>query len=141
MFGFLIGAEVNDDAVKLKTLIDMARAKYAAMADGELRTAVATEFDKNHYRLESEAVTFVYPELEEFLITLDSKPQSTGPRSVSALGRGRYAGVMIQVMPDGDWFCVVKGGMAYEPTGGARKIARVLTKKYGVQDMIKRFGL
>lgn len=141
MFGFLIGAEVNDDAVKLKTLIDMAIAKYAGLDEAHLKAAVAKDFDKDHCHIDTHRVSFAYPDFEEFLFSLEATQHPGIAKSVTVMGRAKYAGFMVHGNAEGSWFCTAKGGIRYQPTGGARSMAKLMAKKYRIADMTKRLGL
>src|SRR5262245_41352916 len=62
-FSALVKNEVNDDAVKLKTLTNLAAAKYLPMADEELKAALPLDFP--HYGFEFDSATFVFAWGEE----------------------------------------------------------------------------
>lgn len=140
MFGFLISAEVNDDSVKVKTLMDMALQKYASLPEAQLKLSIANDFDKDYCDVDTYYVTFVYRELEDFLFSLETTKHDGIAPTLSVSGRGKYAGIMIQATTDGDWYSNVSGGVAYQPTGGARSMAKIMEKKFGVTDMTKRLA-
>ena len=137
MFGFLIGGMVNDDAVKLKTFIDMALNKFGALSTAELGAAIEKEFDKEHCHVDMHTVNFQFKELEDFLFAFDSFVEEGKPRALTAHGRGKFAGFMLQVVDGDKWLCSVSDGIAYRATGGAKKLVQVMQKKFGVQDFTK----
>ena len=134
MFGFLISGEVNDDAVALKKLTDMAINKYADLHDKQLDEAISHNFDESHRSIEARNINFVFNELEDFLFSLDISPSESATHNLSIFGRGKYAGFLLQVGEGSNWQCSASDGAAYRATGGARKLVKVLIKKYGITD-------
>lgn len=137
MFGFLIGGVVNDDAVKLKTFTDMALNKYRALSTAELGAEIEKEFDEEHFHVGTHTVNFRFKELEYFLFMFESFMEEEKPRNLTVVGKGRYAGFMLQVVDGDKWFCSVSDGIAYRATGGAKKLVQVMEKKFGVQNFTK----
>jgi len=135
LFGFLIGGEVNDDAVALKKLTDMAINKYAALEYDQLVEAISHDFDEEHRYIDSSDINFVYKELEEFQFSIRKSYSSEEFNDLSAFGLGKYAGVMLQVINGLDWHCSVSDGIAYSATGGAKKLVKVLESKYDIRDI------
>jgi hypothetical protein len=47
---------------------------------------------------------------------------------------------MLVVSDERRWHCSVSDGMAYSATAGAKKLAQLMDKKFGVRDMTKRIA-
>ncbi len=137
MFGFLIGGEVNDDAVKLKTFTDMALNKYGNLPTDELGPAIKGDFDKDCYHIDMYTVNFRFKEIEEFLFSLESRAEEGKARTLTVFGNRKYAGFMLQVVDGENWHCSVSDGIGYRATGGAKKLAPIMKKKFGIRDFTK----
>jgi hypothetical protein len=135
MFGFLIGGEVNDDAVALKKLTDMVMNKYAALEHDQLIEAISRDFDEEHRYIDSNDINFFFKELEEFQFGFRKSYGNEAINDLSIFGRGKYAGVLLQVTDGKNWYCSVSDGIAYRATGGAKKLVKVLEKKFDIQDI------
>lgn len=120
--------------------MQLALNKYGSAVRDELAAQVRSDFESAYCDADGYRVTFCYKELEEFLFTFDVLRSSGTERTLSASGRGKYAGIEIYANTVGDWFCTVEGGISFRPTRAARVLARALAKKYGVPDMTKAFG-
>ncbi|QIG47939.1 hypothetical protein G5V57_09550 [Nordella sp. HKS 07] len=131
MFGFLIRSEVNDDAVRLKTLVDQAVSRYLSLSREELKTTIPQAFPESLHHIDHSGVNFIFPEFKEFLFML--KTGYDAHMSLSVLGRGKYAGFILSV-GDKNWNCSVSDGIAYRATGGAKKLAQLMEKKFNVFD-------
>jgi hypothetical protein len=59
---------------------------------------------------------------------------------LAVTGSGRYAGFMLFASTDGLWRCSVSDGLAYSATGGAKKLAQLMEKKFGIRDMTARMA-
>ncbi len=136
-FSALIKNEVNDDAVKLKTLTDLAVAKYLPMSDEELKAVLPLDFPGDHYAIDFDTATFVFPDMSDFSFNLS---ETMGAKSLVVLGTGRYAGFSLFVS-DGARYCGARGTNATSATGGAKKLALLMEKKFGIQDMMSKWGL
>lgn len=144
MFGWLIKNEVNDDAVRLKTLADMAASKYCRLSFKDACVAVKGDFNDQQRYVDHNSCTFVFEDFPDFQFSLDHFPVD-GALSLSAHGRGKYAGCMLQTTDGGaNWHGSVSDGIAYRATGGAKKMMELLEKKFGVRDhgkMLARLGI
>lgn len=148
MFGFLIGSEVNDDAVALKKLTDMALNKYASLTHDQLAEVISRDFDEKHrffsvhFALTGIYANFVFPELIEFQFSVSDPGFGEKLNGLSVSGRGKYLGFMLYVSKNGsDWRCSVSNGIAYRATGGARKLVKVMSNKYGITDISGLTGI
>ena len=113
MFGFLIGNEVNDDAVALKKLTDMALNKYAALRYDDLAESVSRDFDEKHHHIDPHNVCFTFRELEGFQFCIKKSYREGAFNDISVFGRGKYAGILLQVTGGTNWSSSVTDGMAY----------------------------
>lgn len=135
MFGFLIGSEVNDYAIQLKTFAEIAIKKYAGLSRQERTDAIRKDFPKSHY-IDSHQTNFVFDEIKEFQFSFDGSPVNKDSYCLTAFGHGKYAGFMLQII-DGKWHCSVSDGLAYRATGGAKKLAQIMEKKFDVRNTDK----
>lgn len=144
MFGFLIKGEVNDDAVKLKTFAEMAVKKYANVSFNEAKKIVESDFMESARYIDSNQCNFYYEELPEFQFSLDRGLDEV-PLTLSVFGKGKYAGFMLQAIKGGDtWQCSTHDGIAYRATGGAKKLAQTMEKKFGFRDfskLMRQYGI
>ena len=138
MFGFLINGEVNDEAVRLKAMTDHVLKKYFPLTCEKLTEVVILEFPGEQHYIDAHFINFVVPELAHFcfMTTIGPSPDSIG-KQLSVLGRGKFAGFVLFPTLD-NWFCNVSDGIEYRATGGAKKLAKMMQKKYGVRDMSDR---
>tara|TARA_B100000745_G_scaffold299342_1_gene249958 strand:- start:703 stop:1140 length:438 start_codon:yes stop_codon:yes gene_type:complete len=135
MFGFLIGGEVNDYAVQLKTFADIAIKKYAHLSQQDRADAIKQDFPGSGY-VGSNQTNFVFDEIKEFQFSFDHSLIGKNAYCLTAFGSGKYAGFMLQII-DGKWNCSVSDGLAYNATGGAKKLAEIMEKKFDVRNMDK----
>ncbi len=126
---------MNDDAVALKKLTDMVMNKYSALEHDQLAEAISSDFGEEYRYIDSNDVTFVFKELEEFQFGLKKSFSSEAINDLSIFGRGKYAGVMLQVIDGHNWYCSVSDGIAYRATGGAKKLVKVLERKYDIREL------
>lgn len=140
MFGFLISGEVNDDAVALKKLTDMVMNKYATLEHNKLVEKITRDFDEGHRYIDSNDINFIFKELEDFQFGFRRLYGNELINDLSVFGQGKYAGVLLQVTGGKNWHCSVSDGIAYRATGGAKKLVKVLEKKYNIKDIINVKG-
>lgn len=69
-YSVIIKEQVNDDAVKLMTLTDLALTKYLSMSQEELMEALPLDFPGDHFGFDLDAVTFVFASMSDFYFTL-----------------------------------------------------------------------
>lgn len=136
LFGFLIRGEVNDDAVRLKALVDQVVAKYMSLTHEELMEVVPRDFPAELYHAveNDDVMNFTFPDVKEFLFMLHTSEGNNN--SLTAIGRGKYAGFTLYTS-DSPWFCSVEDGITYRATGGAKMLAKLMAKKFGISDMTK----
>src|SRR5262245_59560882 len=134
-FSALVKNEVNDDAVKLKTLTNLAAAKYLPMSDEELKAALPLDFP--HYGFEFDNATFVFADMPDFIFTLSkilTLSKATGSQNLTVVGRGKYAGFKLFVSGDRrSWKCSASDGTITAATGEAKKLAQLMEEKFGHQ--------
>lgn len=136
MFAFLIKKEVNDDAVRLKLLCDKALNDYLLVPYDEALNLARDRFQSRSFYLSSDEFGFVFAELPEFQFAR-SRNFPFGD-CLFATGRGKYHGFQLWIKSDGqDCMCSVYDGVSSSATGGARKLAKLMEKKYNVQDITK----
>jgi hypothetical protein len=137
MFGFLIAGEVNDDAVALKQLTDMAVNKYANLSKKELIAAVSHDFDEYHRHIDFNAVSFTFRELSEFRFSLDLLSADRPPYALTVSGNAKYLGFMLSSPPKSKWACSWSHGIGYRATAGAKKLVKVMDRKFDILDTSK----
>jgi len=140
MFSFLIRSEVNDVAVQLKTLADVAAAKYCNVSFETACAAVAADFDERNRHIDMHACTFVYSDLPAFQFYFP-KQSTCVVVTLSAIGHGRYAGFMLASHDAGKgWYASVQDGIAYRATGGAKALVKMMEKKFRVRNTNQVLG-
>lgn len=138
MFDWLIGSEVNDDAIRLMLFADITLKKYSELSFTDIAERISHEFPAESIFIDKNNANFIYPEIPDFQFSFDAHMLKEGRCSLSIHGRGRYAGLFLQTSDGGkEWIGSAEDGIAIAATGGARKMIKVLEKKFGVCDMEK----
>jgi len=137
-FSAIVKTEVNDDAAELMTLTDLALTKYLLLSEDELMAALQLDFPSGHYGFDLDALTFVFPNMSDFYFTLS---ENTGSKSLCVTGRRKYAGFTLFVPDRGYWHCSAWEGIAHSETGGAKALAQLIEKKFGIRDISNTVGL
>jgi hypothetical protein len=130
----LIKSVVNDDAVKLKTVTDLVVAKYLPMSPEQLQTALATDFP-DHHDIDGSTMAFWFSDMPEISFMLLAV--GDGANGLSVVGRDRYAGFRLFVSHELRWHCSVRDGIGYAATAGARKLAQLMERRFGVRDITR----
>lgn len=133
MFGFIVKSEVNDDAVRLKMVIDRSLSKYGNLSADELKIRIEKDYPPPSSYIGDREINFTTPDADNFLFSFDLFRE---PFSFSAHGRGKYAGFML-IASDGRFSCSASDGLTYSATGGAKTLAKTMVKKYGALDIDK----
>lgn len=137
MFGFLIKGEVNDEAVRLKAIADLAARKYCFLKFEQACAAIAIDFAERQRFIQHKVCGFQYPELLDFQFHLDGALDPS-PIPLSIFGHGKYAGFLLQSSDGGArWHASVEDGISYRATGGAKMLLKILEKRFGVRDLAK----
>ena len=135
MFGFLIRSEVNDDAVRLKMLVEQIVARYIPLNEGDLEKTIKADLPTQQYFRDRNYFTLLFPELDMFDFLLDtSRWEQVSDRAISVHGKGKYYGFVLFASTE-RWHCSVENGVAYRATGGAKKLAQVMEKKFNILNM------
>lgn len=133
--GFAIKGEVNDRAVQLKTLVDMAK-RYLDLPTDALNAAVQRDFPGQQSAVENDCATFVYPDAPEFQFYINHTDLEASKRSLMVRGRGELTGYVLHVNDGGtNWFSVASDGPLTSATGAARKLAKTMQTKFGIDDL------
>lgn len=133
MFGFLIKNEVNDDAVRLKTVVDDLVARYGDLPTADRPAALQRDLvDKVH--VDEHNVTFQVSRLDYFTFTYALSATPMDPDTIMVTGLGKYAGFMMFASPRSA-HCEASDGILKRSTAGATKLARTLDKKFGISDL------
>lgn len=135
MFGFLIGSEVNDDAIALKKLVDISINKYSTMKFKDITKSISQNFNDECYSITFNSADFYFKELEEFSFSIMKSNNDASPHGLSVSGRGKYAGFMLQVSDESIWHCSALDRINFSVTGGSKKLVKILEKKYGIKDI------
>jgi hypothetical protein len=131
-FGPSVETEVDEDALKLMTLIDVALTRYLPMSEDELMAALPADFTPDHYSFDLDALTFVFPTLPNFYFTLS---ENMGSISLCVTGRRYYTGFTLFVPAHGRWHCS-SGGAASDPgRSGTSALAQLIERKFGIRDI------
>lgn len=131
MFGFLISHEVNDDAVRLKQLVDIMGSKYLHLSNTELRSKIKRDFDADNYRIDpsDDFIILTFEELSYFVFNIFEN-------KLMVEGNGKYAGFTLHA--NTTIFCNVENGLFNNATGGARKLAKMMKKKFDFTNLTGR---
>lgn len=128
----LLADDTDDTAVKLMTLTDVALTKYMPMSEDELLAALPQDFPPDHYSLDLDAVTFVFPDMPDFYFTVS---ENEGSKSLCIIGRKQYAGFTLFVPARGHWHCSATQRASGYQDGGAQALAEMLEEKFGIRDI------
>lgn len=113
--------------------------KYAKLSFAEAKHAVERDFEEKARYVDRSQCNFIYAEFPEFTFSLMQMLDGE-PLALVAHGSGKYAGFLLNSANVGKgWHCSVMDGIAYRATGGAKKMADVMAKKYGVTDTTRLF--
>lgn len=134
--GLGLGGAVNDVAVRLKTLADVVVQKYLSAPLDELTAAIQRDFPGDKSWIKDGTAAFVFPgspDFQFYLHDLNGKPEG---RSIQVVGRGELAGFSMFVRDGGrSWSGSTSDGIMYGATGAAKKLIKVMSKKYDVNDL------
>lgn len=137
MFGWLIRGEVNDDAVRLKTVAEMVAPKYCTHRFPEACAAVTADFPETHRHIDPFYCNFSFSQLEAFNFSID-RGTGESPLALNVLGRGKYHGFMLQTMDGGsEWWASLTSSDYFPATGGARTMKDTFVRKLNARDMDK----
>jgi hypothetical protein len=131
MFGFLIGNEVRDDAVRLKMLADKVCEEILPLTHEKRSKYVELNFIQKD--IGEDGQSFLFSQLPTFIFDLRSSP--TFSEQLMIRGVGKYAGFSMACFADGKTHCSATDGIGYVATGGAKKLASVMSKKFGILDV------
>lgn len=146
MFSGLIKGDVNDDAVRLKTLTDQAISKYLPLSRDELEAALKRDFLRELSFVDDFSANFTFENAPEFtfMIMLTISRSDVFVSSLTVQGFGKYAGFSLSANASSTdhWFCSVLEGVSRRPpTGGAKKLVKVMGAKFDVPDLKDLMGL
>ena len=129
---FAIKEQASDSAVRLKTLAGMA-SRYLAMPSDELAQALVRDFQAPAH---GDSTGFDYPEAPEFHFIISGIDKDAAKRSLMVIGRGELRGYTLHCNDGGQrWFSVVANSPFSEATGAAKKLAKTMQSKFGVEDL------
>lgn len=132
-----VESDVNDDAMKLMTLIDVALTRYLPMSEDELMEALPADFPPDHFSFDLDALTFVFPKLPNFYFTLS---ENMGLKSLCVTGRRHYTGFTLFVPARGHWHCSAERQPSGTGRSGAAALAQLIESKFGIRDISSTFG-
>lgn len=135
MLGFLIGKEVNDDAIRLNLICDYIKYRLMPLSRDEMWNKIERDFDDAHRHTGKDGITIVFKEMPLFTIHFYFDKQHS--HLFQIVGRARYAGFVLHWRNDFK-DCSAADGIGQAATGGARKLAQIMQKKFGFRD-ISRF--
>ncbi|WP_265519480.1 hypothetical protein [Nitratireductor luteus] len=132
MFGFLIGKEINDDAVRLNMLCGNVKKHFMTLPKNALKEKLEKEFIDSNKSIRDDDASIVFDDLPSFIFNF----YFSGPfeDQFQVIGRGKYAGFSLHWAGDSK-NSSAQDGISYSATGGARKLAQVMAKKFGFIDI------
>lgn len=142
MFGVFSGGEINDDAVALKKLIDLSLSRYASLDESRRRGVIKEDFGDDHFSDDGQNITFVYPELEDFVFCFIKLHSNDDCNELSVFGRAKYEGFHLVSSKSSSWSCSADDGIVNPATGKAKKLAKLFSKKYSItnhSDFLSKF--
>lgn len=89
-------------------------------------------FEEKNKNLGDDGATVVFEELPSFLFNF--RFRSPLEDQFQVIGRGKYAGFSLH-WQENSKNASARDGISYSATGGARKLAQVMAKKYGFTDI------
>ena len=132
MFRIWTKNKVSDDAARLKTLTDAVIDNYAEMNIRGAKSAIKGDFEEELRSVDHHDCCFQYRDFPEIQFALW---KGAGEKLiVQAMGRGKYAGFFLTVGGGDNWHAHVQDGLAYRASSGAKKLTKVMTKRFGVSD-------
>lgn len=131
------GDEVNDVAVTLKTLTDLALKRYVTLSHDQLAEAMSRDFNGKSCRIGAHDISFVFAELPNFQFNL-TLTHDNSCHNLWVRGRGKYAGFML-IVDGSDWSCSANDGISYRATNEAKTLVEVMGEKYGIVDFNEHF--
>jgi len=102
------------------------------MSESDLKAALPLDFPSGHYGFHLDAANFVFPNLSDFYFTVS---ENSGSKSLCVTGRSRYAGFTLFVPVRGHWHCLATERMAAPHPSGAKALAQLLEKKFGIRNL------
>lgn len=141
MFNFLIGSEVNDESVRLKAAVDRLEQECLGLSYDDAKAWVSRVYpDNNIAEPHRHEVIFRDPSLRHFQADIDRQSRAAeGRLPLHVHGYGPYSGFML-VVEDGEKRSSHSPGMNGPATGAAKKLTRLLAKKFGYQDISRRLN-
>lgn len=131
---FAIKGEANDRAVRLKTLIDLA-AKYLDLSTDALVEAVRRDFPGSQSNVDGDCAGFVFSGAPEFQFFINGIDKEKPARSIMVMGRGELTGYTLYGNEGGaTWFSTACKGPLTDATGAAKKLAKTMQVKFGIED-------
>ncbi len=112
----------------------MAINKYASLTKEELVETLSRDFDEDHRYIDTNSVNFVFKELGEFRFDLDLLSSDKPPYALTVSGNAKYLGFMLSASPESKWVCSSSNGINYRATGGAKRLVKVMNKKFDILD-------
>ena len=135
LFYFFINNEVNEDAANLAAITELVFSRYCNLKYSKLEKALANDFLNCQVYIDKDGANFYYKKLPYFQFLLSMTPNKEKlPLFLSVLGKGKYAGFGLHVN-DQHWSYSVKDAILFNATGGAKKLAKIMNKKYGVEKL------
>lgn len=129
MFG---SGKINDDAVKLKTLIDVALNKYGNLPIKQLAEAAKNEFDYST-TLSSKDIIFRFKELDSFMFYFSESTDDNKKSSLVVTGTRKYQNFSLSACKE-FWSCCTMDRGYHRTTSKAKKLMKVMVEKFDVRD-------
>jgi len=130
MFDLLFASKVNDDAVRLKTHLNLMAARYLHMPIPQLRDAIRQDYGQSvHVAQDTDGevtVEFSHPDLPNFKIWIEGKAHL----KLNVQGRKNYRGFLLTVSGEGRTWTIRTAGE--EAEHDARKLAHILERKFSM---------
>ena len=132
---FAISADINDFAVRLKTLTDLVVSKYISLPPRSLEQAISADFGADWSSIDATHAVFAFKDVPQFTFTLGGVDKEASARFLTVQGKGELAGYNLHGY-DGakHWFSATRNNMSYDATGAAKTLAKTMQSKFGIVD-------
>lgn len=109
------------------------------MSNEALTEAMLRDFPERQSRVDDDCAAFVYSGSPEFQFFIHGINKDKQARSIMVVGRGELTGFTLHGNDGGtSWFSTASNGPFTEATGAARKLARTMQSKFGIEDFSRR---
>lgn len=132
---FAISADINDFAVRLKTLTELVVRKYIPLSQHSLTAAINADFGEGYSFVDASYAMLIFKDVSQFKFRISDIDKELAKRSLTVQGKGELAGYTLHGY-DGatQWYSATSNSMSYDATGAAKTLAKTMQSKFGILD-------